>query len=158
MLVSAVWKISAKLIIAKPLTTKSKRIITGTIKPRKIGMKQIRKQINFLEFDKFSEINIFCPLLNSWNLCLLLAKYSTVRRITTKINNTDDICEAPERLFIPSHTLKTPSVKVSKAKYSTVPKSEIVSINTNARPANIPGLAKGRATEKKLFRPYIRLV
>ena len=48
---------------------------------------------------------------------------------------------------MPSHTLNTPSVNVSNAKYSTVPKSEIVSIKTRARPAKIPGLANGRATE-----------
>ena len=41
--------------------------------------------------------------------------------------NTDEICAAPERLFIPNQTLKTPNVRVSNAKYSTVPKSEIVS-------------------------------
>ena len=81
-----------------------------------------------------------------------------VKETIKQINKTEDICAAPERLFIPNQTLKTPRVKVSKAKYSTVPKSEIVSINTRANPANIPGLASGRATEKKLLRPYIKLV
>ena len=39
-----------------------------------------------------------------------------VNRTTTNIKRTEDICEAPERLFIPNQTLKTPSVNVSKAK------------------------------------------
>ena len=31
-------------------------------------------------------------------------------------NKIDEICAAPDKLFIPNHTLKTPSVSVSKAK------------------------------------------
>ena len=90
-LVRAVLNISVKLIIENPLKTKFNRIRTGTIKPRNIGIKQIKKQSNFLELDKFSEINIFWPLLNSWYLCLLLARYSIVSKITTKIKSTDEI-------------------------------------------------------------------
>ena len=46
----------------------------------------------------------------------------------------------------------------SRAKYSTVPKSDTVSIKTKAKPAIMPGLARGKATLKKVFLPYIRLV
>ena len=70
-----------------------------------------------------------------------------------KRNAHDAICAAAVRLFIPNHTLKIPRVNVSTAKYSTVPKSEIVSINTSAKPATIAGRAKGSATDQNIFRP-----
>ena len=131
---------------------------TGIIKPTTIGVKQIRKHIVLWSFDDDFDSIIFWPLLFSWNLWFLLARYSIVNKTTTKTNNTEDIWEAPDKLFIPSHTLKTPSVNVSRAKYSTVPKSDTVSIKTKAKPAIIPGLARGKATLKKVFLPYIRLV
>ena len=145
--VNEIWNISIKLIIENPLKTKFSKIETGIAKPKTIGIKHIKKQIIFFEFVMDSDSRIFWPLLFSWNLCLLLAKYSIVNKTTTNKNKTEDIWDAPDKLFIPSQTLKTPRVSVSKAKYSTVPKSEIVSIKTRARPAKIPGLANGRATE-----------
>ena len=64
------------------------------------------------------------------------------------------ICEAATKLFIPSQTLNLPRVKVSTVKNSTVPKSDITSMHTNAKPAMIAGLARGRPTEKKVFLLY----
>ena len=65
---------------------------------------------------------------------------------------TEAIWAAAGRLFMPSQTLKMPSVMVSMAKYSTAPNSEIVSINTRANPATMAGRASGSATLKKRFR------
>tara|TARA_B100000242_G_scaffold95789_1_gene65560 strand:+ start:407 stop:784 length:378 start_codon:yes stop_codon:yes gene_type:complete len=56
---------------------------------------------------------------------------------------------------MPSHRLNIPSVIVSTAKNSTVPKSEIVSINTRDKPAIIAGLAIGKATYKNSDLPCI---
>ena len=148
-----VWKISVKLIIENPLNIKLSKIETGITNPIIIGIKQIKKQTIFWSFEEDFDSTIFCPLLFSWYLCLLLARYSIVSSTTTKTKSTEEICEAPDKLFIPSQTLNTPRVNVSKAKYSTVPKSEIVSINTKATPAIIPGRANGSATLKKLLLP-----
>ena len=60
---------------------------------------------------------------------------------------------AAGRLFMPSQTLKMPSVMVSMAKYSTAPNSEIVSISTRASPATMAGRASGSATWRKRLRP-----
>ena len=43
--------------------------------------------------------------------------------------------------------------ELKSTKVGASPKSDIVSINTNANPAIIPGLAKGRATLVKTFLP-----
>ena len=142
----------------KPLKIKFNNTDTGITNPITIGIIQTKKQIIFLTFDVVLASIIFWPLLFSWNLWFLLARYSIVIKTTTNINKTDEICEAPDKLFIPSHTLKTPKVNVSSAKYSTVPKSDTVSINTRAKPAMIPGRASGKATLKKLLLPYIKLV
>ena len=68
-----------------------------------------------------------------------------------KTNESDAICAAAGKLFMPSQTLKMPSVRVSRAKYSTVPKSDTVSMSTRARPATIAGRASGRPTLVKRF-------
>ena len=60
---------------------------------------------------------------------------------------TPAICAAAVRLFMPSQTLKMPSVRVSTAKYSTAPKSDTTSISTSASPATMAGRASGMATE-----------
>ena len=74
-----------------------------------------------------------------------------------KINATNAIWEAATRLFIPSQTLNIPKVRVSTVKNSTVPKSEITSMHTKAKPAMIAGLAIGRPTWKKEFLLYIEI-
>ena len=63
-----------------------------------------------------------------------------------KIKVTTDNWAAEVMLFIPIQTLKMPKVRVSKEKYSTVPKSETTSIQTSANPAKMAGLARGRPT------------
>ena len=63
-----------------------------------------------------------------------------------KIKVTTDNWAAEVMLFIPIQTLKMPKVRVSKEKYSTVPKSDTTSIQTRANPAKIAGLARGRPT------------
>ena len=65
---------------------------------------------------------------------------------------TPAICAAAVKLFMPSQTLKMPSVSVSTAKYSTVPKSDTVSISTSASPATIAGRASGMPTENAMLR------
>mgnify|MGYP007089762074 CR=1 FL=1 len=59
-----------------------------------------------------------------------------------------EICAAATILFMPSQTLKIPSVIVSTAKYSTVPKSDTTSISTSARPAVMAGRASGSPTDQ----------
>ena len=49
--------------------------------------------------------------------------------------------------YYPWITCEQVRVIVSTAKKSTVPKSEIVSINTNDNPATIAGLARGKETK-----------
>ena len=63
------------------------------------------------------------------------------------------IWEAAVILFIPIHTLKIPRVKVSREKYSTVPKSDTTSIHTSAELAAMAGLAIGKLTFQNLLRP-----
>ena len=52
---------------------------------------------------------------------------------------------------MPSHVLKIPVVKVGIAKCWTAPKSESVSIHTNAKLAKIAGLIKGNIIRIKLL-------
>ena len=65
-----------------------------------------------------------------------------------KTNPNSDICAAATMLFMPSQTLNIPSVSVSTAKYSTVPKSDTTSIRTSASPAVMAGRARGRPTDQ----------
>ena len=57
---------------------------------------------------------------------------------------------------MPSQTLTMPRVSVSREKYSTVPKSDAVSIRTRASPAAIAGRASGRPTLRKRLRSWTR--
>ena len=65
-----------------------------------------------------------------------------------KMNASPAIWAAAVKLFIPNQMLKIPSVSVSTAKYSTVPKSDKTSIKTRAKPATTAGLAKDRSINK----------
>mgnify|MGYP003326873010 CR=1 FL=1 len=64
----------------------------------------------------------------------------------TKIKVIIDNWAAEVILFIPIQTLNIPKVSVSTVKNSTVPKSEITSMHTKAKPAMIAGLAIGKPT------------
>ena len=77
-----------------------------------------------------------------------IGKRESVEDIARVISRFNDIIMA--RLFEHKHVL-------TLAKYSTVPKSEIVSISTKANPATIPGRARGRATWKNALRLCIEL-
>ena len=70
-----------------------------------------------------------------------------------KKNVKTAICEAAVILFIPIQTLNIPSVNVSIEKNSTVPKSETTSIQTNAIPTTIAGLANGKLKFQKSLCP-----
>ena len=104
------------MITEKPFKTKLIKTEIGIINPSKIGTVHIPIHVNFFKNETSSSSKLFCPLLFSWKRWFRLAKYSIVNKITTIIKSTDEICEAPERLFIPIQTLNTPSVKVSRAK------------------------------------------
>tara|TARA_A100001015_G_C14526247_1_gene532320 strand:+ start:230 stop:529 length:300 start_codon:yes stop_codon:yes gene_type:complete len=73
--------------------------------------------------------------------------------IKIKVNTA--ICAAAVILFIPIHTLNIPKVRVCKEKYSTVPKSDITSILTRAKPTIMAGLANGRLRYQNVLLPYI---
>ena len=102
--------------------------------------------------------SIFFSKLEAWgllNFWFFLADSSTHSKTTIKVKAKKDNWEAALKLFMPSHRLNIPSVIVSTAKNSTVPKSEIVSINTRDKPAIIAGLAIGKATYKNSDLPCI---
>ena len=61
------------------------------------------------------------------------------------------ICEAAAKLFIPIQTLNIAKVRVLTVKNSTVPKSEITSMQTRESPAIMAGLARGSPTFKNGF-------
>ena len=56
---------------------------------------------------------------------------------------------------MPIQTLNIPNVRVSREKYSTVPKSEITSIHTSATPAEIAGRASGRLNPQNVLLLYM---
>ena len=118
--------------------------------PTNGGKRQIKIQkIDFLLFSFFKETKVFL-LLVSWNLLAALDLISINSKEITKMNVIIDNWAAEVILFIPIHTLNIPKVRVSNEKYSTVPKSDTTSIQTNAKPAKIAGLANGKPTEKKV--------
>ena len=74
------------------------------------------------------------------------------------VNETIATWDAAAKSFIPNHRLNIPRVRVSTAKNSTVPKSDIVSIKTKDNPATIAGLDIGSATLKKVDFPTIQIL
>ena len=111
-----------------------------------MGTKQIENKTIF--FLKLISSILFSKeeVLGSLNLWFFLALNSIPSNTTIKVNARIDNWAAALKLFIPNQRLNIPSVIVSTAKNSTVPKSEIVSIKTNDKPAIIAGLAIGKAT------------
>ena len=120
-----------------------------------IGIRQMDNKIIFC-FILISS-NLFSKLetLGSLNFWFFLALNSMPNKTTIKVNARIDNCEAALKLFIPNQRLNIPSVIVSTAKNSTVPKSEMVSIKTSDKPAIIAGLAIGKATYIKPDLPWI---
>ena len=118
--------------------------------PTNGGNRQIKiHKIDFWLFSFFKKTKVFL-LLVSWNLLEALDLISINKSEITKIKVIIDNWAAEVILFIPIQTLNIPKVRVSNEKYSTVPKSDTTSIQTNAIPAKIAGLAKGKPTEKKV--------
>ena len=120
-----------------------------------MGNKQIKNKTIF--FFKLISSILFSKeeVLGSLNLWFFLALNSIPSNTTIKVNARIDNWAAALKLFIPNQRLNIPSVIVSTAKNSTVPKSEIVSIKTNDKPAIIAGLAIGKATYIKPDLPWI---
>ena len=111
-----------------------------------MGTPQIKEHITLPQPSTGSGVNESERRVVSTNRLLARASTSSTSKAIIKRNVKAAICVAAVKLFIPSQTLKMPSVSVSIAKYSTVPKSETVSIKTSANPATIAGRANGNAT------------
>ena len=119
---------------------------TGMTKPNNSGIQQTRIHAIWPRASRYngrSACVARAVLAKRWRE---RAYSSSPSRLRINTNPTSDICAAATMLFIPSHTLKIPSVSVSTAKYSTVPKSDTTSISTSASPAVIAGRASGRPT------------
>ncbi len=124
---------------------------TGIPKPSAIGTKQIIKHnMEELPFNEIGLRGLDCRVVST-NFCREREIISNANNDMINTNDRDAICAAVVRLFMPSQTLNMPNVNVSIEKYSTVPKSDIVSMNTNAIPANIAGLANGKPIFQNRF-------
>tara|TARA_Y100000739_G_C20568934_1_gene446754 strand:- start:39 stop:521 length:483 start_codon:yes stop_codon:yes gene_type:complete len=133
------------------------KIVIGMKKPKHTGIMQMnRKSIDIGHVLFFVCADLWF-LLVSLNLLPDLEIISKANNEIIKIKQTVANCAAAVILFIPIHTLNIPNVRVSREKYSTVPKSEITSMQTNAIPAEIAGRASGKLKPQNELRLY-RLV
>ena len=130
------------------------KISTGIKNPKKTGTKQATMQkAASIPFINLAFLFV-CLELVSLNLFPALDRISTSKSNKIKMNVNVEICAAALILFIPIQTLKIPKVNVSNAKYSTVPKSDTTSMQTNAKPATIAGRAKGKLIFQNKFFLY----
>ena len=137
------------------MNIKFNKINDGNKNPILIGIKQIKITNNvflLLSIILGTPKSLDSRLLNNF---LDLENISIDIKIPINKKAKIESWAAADMSFIPNHTLKIPSVKVSRAKYSTVPKSDTTSIKTRDNPAIIAGLASGKAASKKIFLPVM---